>query len=268
MISRALRRWACCVVALAAVPTLAQAQQQAAQVEDGEDERRAAYLRFFTGVGVTGDSDLRIRQPALGTDLTFERVSWEHKSLSTDWTKDSIPYVGARVGFFFREPSWLGLSFEVLHFKVFAEDDEPLRVAGIDEGIPIDNVAPMSDFVQRYQVSNGVNMVLVNVQAHKGFGRSARFREGRADVYVGVGGGVTVPYTRSLIDGESRAQYEWGRPAMQLLGGVAWRVSPAWDLSLEYKLTRTTVDGEVAHGDSESILNTKHLAFGFGYHFG
>lgn len=74
-----------------------------------QSERRAPSLRLFTGVGVTGASDLRIRQSVLGTDLTFEQVAWEHKSLSTEWTRDSIPYVGARAEFFFREPNWLGV---------------------------------------------------------------------------------------------------------------------------------------------------------------
>lgn len=106
-----------------------------------QTERRAPSLRFFTGVGVTGSSDLRIRQPALGTDLTFEQVAWEHKSLSTEWTRDSIPYVGARAEFFFREPTWLGVSVDVLHFKVFAPagparqgDRDRSARAGRDDG--------------------------------------------------------------------------------------------------------------------------------------
>ena len=39
-----------------------------------------------------------------------------------------------------------------------------------------------------------------------------------------------------------------------------------WDISLEYKFTVTTVDGEVAYGDSRSRLRTHHLALGLGYH--
>ena len=100
------------------------------QAADEQTERRSPYVRAYTGVGVTGPTDLRIRQPTLGTDLTFEQVSWEHKSLSTDWTRDSIPYVGVRGGFFFREPRWLSLSVEVLHFKIFAEPATPVRVTG------------------------------------------------------------------------------------------------------------------------------------------
>ena len=233
----------------------------------GQSERRAPYVRLFSGLGVTGASDLRIRQPVRGTDLTFEQVSWEHKSLSTEWTRDSIPYVGARLGFFFHEPRWLGVSVEVLHFKIFAAQDQLVRVRGVDEGQAVDTTAPFSQFVQGYQVSNGVNMVLGNLEAHRQLARSTRFPDGRVDVYGGFGVGVTIPYTRSLIDGQFLRGYEWGRVATQLLGGVAWNLSPRWDASMEYKFTATTVNGSVAGGDSLSRLRTNHLVFGLGFQF-
>ena len=247
-------------LAMAVLPT-------SAQVGDGDEERRRFHVRLYSGVGITADSDLRIRQPALGTDLTFEQVSWEHRSLSTVWTRDSIPYVGVRGGFVFREPRWLGLSIEVVHFKVFAEEEKRVRVRGTDEGLPVDTSAPMEQFVQQYQVSNGVNLVLGNVEAHRRLARSVQFPDGRAALYGGLGAGVTIPFTRSSIDGQSAGQYEWGRLATQALGGLSWQVSPWLDLSMEYKFTLTTVDGEIARGDSRSRLRTHHLVVGFGYHF-
>ena len=255
-----LARMACACLALAVLPTLVKA-------DDGQGERRRPYVRLLSGVGITRRSDLQIRQPALGTNLTFERVSWEHKSLSPRWTRDSIPYMGVRAGLFFRESQWLGVSIEVLHFKILAKEEKRVRVRGIDEGTPVDTVAPMARFVQIYRVSNGVNMILGNVEAHQRFARNARFPGGRADLYAGLGAGVTIPYTSSLIDGQRRAQYDWGRLATQMLGGLSWHISRHWDISLEYKFTRTTVDGAVAQGDSRSRLRTNHLAVGLGFHF-
>ena len=259
MTVRAFVRVACASVAVVLMTGPAQAG-------DEQAARRGPYLRLYSGVGVTGDSDLRIHQPSLGTDLILERVSWEHRSLTTDWSRDSIPYVGVRAGFFFREPEWLSLSFEVLHFKILAETEKRVRVTGTDEGAAVNTVAPMRQFVQTYQVTNGVNMILANVQVHERLVRSARFADGRADIYGGLGAGVTIPYTRSTIDGETRGQYEWGRLATQVLGGFSWQMSRHWDISLEYKFTVTTVDGEVAYGDSRSRLRTHHLALGLGYH--
>ena len=98
---------------------------------DAQNEPRGPSLRLFTGLGITSASDLRIRQPSLGTDLTFQQVAWEHNSLSTEWTRDSIPYVGARAEFFFREPSWLGAPVEVLNFKIFAPGASPSGSVGL-----------------------------------------------------------------------------------------------------------------------------------------
>ena len=106
-----------------------------------------------------------------------------------------------------------------------------------------------------------------NVEAHRRLARTVRFPDGRADLYGGLGAGVTIPYTRSVIDGQSWGQYEWGQLATQVLGGLSLYISRRWDISLEYKFTLTTVDGEVAGGDSRSRLRTHHLVLGLGYHF-
>ena len=248
----------CALLALFLTPAVA---------DDSDGQRRRPYVRLFSGIGITRNSDLRIHQPGLGTNLTFEQVSWEHRSLSTSWTRDSIPYMGARAGFFFRQPRWLGASIEVLHFKIIAENEQRLRVRGTDDGTPVDAVLPLAQFVEVYRVTNGVNMMLGNIQVHRQFASSPRFPRGRADLYGGVGAGVTIPFTSSVIDGQPRAQYEWGRLATQLLTGLSWHASRHWDLSLEYKFTRTTVDGAVAGGDSRSRLRTNHLTFGFGHVF-
>ena len=97
--------------------------------------------------------------------------------------------------------------------------------------------------------------------------RSTRFPHGQLDVYTGIGSGVTIPHTSSWINGHQWAGYEWGPVALQALAGISWRTSEHWDLSLEYKLTRTTVDGSVAGGDSHSRLHTNHITFGFGYQY-
>ena len=231
------------------------------------EERQRVHLRLFTGLGLTKSGDLRIRQPRLGTDLLFERVTWEHHSLTTRWTRDSIPYTGLRAERFFQHPSWLAASVEVVHFKITATPQHRIRVRGADNGTPIDTVAPFYQFVQQYRVTNSVNLLLGNLQAHRGIMSNTRFPHGQLDVYTGIGSGVTIPHTSSSIDGDRLAGYEWGRPALQALAGISWRTSEHWDLSLEYKFTRTTVDGSVANGDSRSRLHTNHLPFGFGYQY-
>ena len=65
-------------------------------------------------------------------------------------------------------------------------------------------------FVEVYRVTNGVNLFLVNIQAHQGLVRSTEFPRGRIDLYAGGGSGVTMPFTKSVIAGESRGSTSWG----------------------------------------------------------
>ena len=229
-----------------------------------QDASRGPYVRVFSGLGITRPGDLSIRQPALDLGLTFEQVSWAHQSLSTEWTRDSIPYMGARVGGFPLGVPWLGVSAEVVHFTVRAEADRLVRVTGVVGAAPIDLTVPLDQFVQRYQVGNGVNLILGNIQAHRWIGRGTGTSPPRADLYAGVGAGTTVTHTNSVVNGGSRAQYDLGGFAMQAFAGVAWRLFPRWELSGEYKLSRTTIDGAVDRGTSHSRLYTNHVVLGIG----
>ena len=235
--------------------------------EDDQSVRRGPYVRAFTGVGITRAAISGYDSQPSGRTLRSNGSPGSTGRYQPTGIGTRFHTLACAAAFFFRDPQWLSVSVEVLHFKSFAEDENAVRVRGTDEGVAVDTVAPMNRFVQQYQVSNGVNMLLGNVHAHKRVAKSSRFADGRVDVYAGVGAGVTFPFTRSVIDGESRGQYERGRPATQLLGGVAWRLSPGWDVAVEYKFTATIVDGSVANGDSESRLRTHHLVFGLGVHF-
>ena len=174
------------------------------------------FVQFYSGLGLTEDSDLRIRVPAEGFDLTFSRVSWEDYSLS----QPSIPYIGVRVGRFFERRPWLGLAVDVIHYKVFARIEHQVDVSGTFQGSQISGTAPLGQFVQRYNVGNGVNMYLLTALARQRRGRSEEFPDGRWRPYVGLGLGAAVLYTHSTIFDESREGYEAGKPAIQLLDAL------------------------------------------------
>ena len=148
--------------------------------QESQSVGRPPYVRLYSGVGVTRESSLRIRQPGLVTDLTFTPVSWEHRSLTTDWTRDSIPDVGVRAGFFVSRAPWLAGSVEVVHFKILAETDESAQVSGTHRGVSVDTVAPVGQFVEVYRVTNGVNLFMANVELHAG--KLSTSHEPRLDV--------------------------------------------------------------------------------------
>jgi hypothetical protein len=221
------------------------------------------FVQLYTGLGLTGDSDLRIRVPEEGFDLTFSRVSWEDYSLS----RPSIPYIGVRVGRFFERRPWLGLAVDVIHYKVFARTDHTVDLRGTLDGTQVSGTAPLGNFVQRYNVGNGVNMYLLTALARLRRGRSDEFPDGRWRPYAGLGLGATVLYTHSTVLGESREGYEAGKLGAELLAGLELQLNRRFAVFGEYKRTRTDANGSVVGGGSETRLDSDHFVIGGGYHF-
>ena len=229
-----------------------------------ETGRGDLFLKAYTGLGLTADSDLRIVQPSRGNDLTFEGVSWDDRSL----TGPSVPYLAVRLGYFFRRVPWLGLSADVMHFKVFADTGDRLRVRGQRRGQPIDTVQTLGRIVQRYNVANGVNMLLLNVQGRWRFGRTPQSERDRFELYLGAGAGPTLLYTHSEVERvEEPGGYDGGELGTQLFLGWQLNFRRHLDAFFEYKSTRTDANGPVPGGTSEARLSSDHYVFGFGYHF-
>jgi hypothetical protein len=216
-------------------------------------------LAGFTGVGLTEDSDLAIREPGRGTAVVFRDASFDDKSLELV----SAPYVGWRLTRGSERRPRIALALEVLHFKIFAETDRLVDAEGTFRGFPIDGPVAMDAFVQQYDVANGVNMVMLDLIV-----RRPGLAGGRVELYAGLGAGPTVPYTKATVGGSGGdGHYELSKLGGQLLAGALWQLSGRWDLFAEAKLTRTTVDGTFDGGESEVDLTTRHGVAGVGYRF-
>jgi hypothetical protein len=230
-------------------------------------QRGEFYLKVSTGVGLSEDSDLDIRQSDVSpgdTSLTFSGVEWEDHSLEGP----SARYTDVRLGYFLASKPWLGVAADFLHFKIFAEVDQPLRVTGRTASGPIDTVQPMSDIVERYIVGNGVNFIPISFIARARNKRSERFPHGRVQPYTGFGLGPTLLYTQSTVNGRSRSgPYEFGSVGVQAIGGIHFQVSRRWDVFAEYKYTYTQVNGSIKNGSSRSDLHSNHFTVGGGIHF-
>ncbi len=221
------------------------------------------FVQLYTGLGLTEDSELRVRVPGERFDLTFRQVSWEDYSLS----QPSIPYIGVRIGRFFERRPWLGLAVDIIHYKVFARTDRLVEVSGTLDGDQVAGTAPLGQFVQRYNVGNGVNMYLLTGLARLRRGRSDEFPDGRWRPYAGLGVGATVLYTHSTVLDESRQGYEAGKLATELLAGMELQLSRRFAVFGEYKRTRTDANGSVVGGDSATRLDSDHFVVGGGYRF-
>lgn len=243
-------------------PVVAAAQAPPDPIQEPAPSRDF-FLKVFTGVALSESSDLRIVQPDLGNDLVFEQVTWDDHSLSGP----SIPYVAVRGGFFSKRRPWLGASLDVVHYKVFADRNDELRVRGLRFERPIDRVQPLRRIVQQYDIANGINMVLLNLHLRRRLGANRDGRP-RGELYLGVGVGPSFLYNQSVIDGELRpGSYDSGRLAAQVLAGAQLNLRRRFDVFFELKRTRVDADGPIARGESESRIDSDHYVVGVGYHF-
>lgn len=212
-------------------------------------------IAAYTGGARTAASNLEVSQPTLGTDLTFRDVRFDSRSFEPPL------YYGLRGGYFLNQLPLLGFEAEFIHLKVFSDPRQRVRVNGQRRGVPIEGELPLGEIVQQYSISHGVNLLLFNAAARRGF------QDGRVILTGRVGVGPTLPHTESRIEGEAQEQYEIGSLAWQAAGGAEFKLWRRLYLLGEYKFTRTRQRGKVSAGNAESLLRTHHGVFGLSYHF-
>jgi hypothetical protein len=235
----------------------AQSEQSSVTPDDAGGWTVAAYL----GGARTSSSSLAISQPALGNELTFEDVQFQSRSFNPPL------YYGFRGGYFIRRAPFIGIEAEFIHLKVFSNPQQRVRASGVRRGAAIGRELPLGEIVQQYSISHGVNLLLFNVAARHGIGRVPDSASGRL-IFTGRAGiGPTLPHTESNIDGQPQQQYEIGRLAWQVAGGVEFKLWRGMYALGEYKFTRTRQEGKIASGRAESLLRTHHGVFGLSYHF-
>ena len=167
------------------------------------------------------------------------------------------------MAFFPAKRRWLGVEGEFIHLKVFADTARSAHVSGTLRGHAIDEVRPIGSVVERFSISHGMNVLLVNAVVRRQGPRADGGRTpARWSLAGRVGAGPSIPHPESTIDGISLERYEWGALAMHLAGGAEVRVAGRLSLMGEYKLTRTKQDVTVAAGTAQTTLVTHHLAFG------
>ena len=215
----------------------------------------AAYL----GDAHTQNAGVHIRQQPLGTDLLFRDVSYRGESF------ESPQYYGLRGGNFFTEH--FGLETEFIHLKVFANLGRSVPTRGTVAGVPTSGSFPMSTFVQRFSVSHGMNMLLVNFVARKQFFPAPQERLGRLLINGRAGVGATIPRAETEIMGLRDEHYQWARVALQFAGGAEVRLWRKLYALGEYKYTHSDERFRVSGGDATTLQRSHHGVFGLAIHF-
>src|SRR5262245_46898505 len=180
--------------------------------------RAQFYFQGYFGGNHTQSSDIRIQQPGSGVDLTFTSVPWEAKPIETP------PYYGYRAGYTsVHNGPTMGIEFEFLHMKAYADTLTPVGVVGKAGGASVAGTATMAARgVERYSMSHGLNFLLINAVVRQPVGKSG------AKIVVRGGLGPTLPHGESVVFGVSQEQYEWagvgGQAAMGVELPIAWRI--------------------------------------------
>jgi opacity protein-like surface antigen len=216
------------------------------------------YLSAYTGATSTANSALRIDQPGRNTQLELRPVVWRDRSLSAPL------YYGYRTGYGWRH---FALEGEFIHTKAYAQTDRTAQITGRAAGAPVNGTARIDSVVQRFNISHGVNLVLLNGVWRYGLWRETRRSPARLLLTARAGAGVTVPHPESTVLGESRERYQYGRPAWQVGGGAEYRLWRGLHALAEYKFTRTRQRVDIVAGEAEALLRTHHGVFGLSWHF-
>lgn len=228
-------------------------------------QAQRVHLSLYGGGTATSPSDLRLVQPATGTDAVFEGVHWRGRPFEGSY------YYGYRIGTFFRKNPRLGIELDFTHYKVYAKVEENRRVHGTWQGAPIDEVAPMNDRVQEFRITNGVNSLALDVVYRWAARRSPGFDEGRVQPYVAAGPAFHILYPFNLVDGEKneRRNLQNSGFGYQARGGVLYGLTRHVSLFLEAKFIHSgNAKVDIARGGTgETILKTWHSIGGVQYTF-
>jgi hypothetical protein len=120
---------------------------------------------------------------------------------------------------------------------------------------------PLANVVQRFSMSHGVNLALMNIVVREQVPLASRARE---HVYgtLRAGVGATIPDTESTVMQQSHQGYQWGRGAYQLASGLEAPVKGSFGLFAEYKFTWTHQHNAIAGGTADLTLRSHHFVGG------
>ncbi|MFA5983022.1 MAG: hypothetical protein WC782_03310 [Methylococcaceae bacterium] len=219
-------------------------------------------IALYSGQAYVDDGDLNLKQG--NTNLNFNNVSWGDRSF------DSPAYYGARVGYWFDSaPNW-GVSVDYSHLKNYLNVDKNVQVTGVRDGVAVNGVERVSNTIQDFNESHGVNTVTFNGH-YRWFPTGQRDQSllGRAQLYTGLGAGFSVPHVEALINGARTFEYQAGAGAViNGLLGVNYDIYSFISGFAEYKLTYVNNEDDLKGGGTISKETVNHqLIFGLAAHF-
>lgn len=213
----------------------------------------------YTGSSHTRDSDLRLVLPGSGTDLTARDVRWDARPFK------AAPYYGLRAAHFFERYENWGAALDFVHYKMYAKVDRTVSVDGMWKGARVASLGPLNQYVQRFEISHGVNVLSLN-----GIYRwlDPRLAAGRLRPYAGAGLAYYRPHAEGVVGNVPfETGYEPSGFGYQLLAGAQYQLTERTGLFVETKFNSGTAKVDFAGGRAETPLRTFHLVGGISFAF-
>jgi hypothetical protein len=216
------------------------------------------YFSVSAGGNHTQPADVTVDVPSAGLDVTYHDVPFSARSLA------SPQYYMWRLGRLFGPRQRFGLEFEFTHLKVIADASKSYLTSGQIAGVAIPGgaVLPMSAEVQEYQMTHGLNFLIVN-----GVWRMPVGSNHRLAFVARAGLGTTLPHAETSVLGQSSQHYEFAGIGVEGSAGVAVKISHLLSLIADYKVSEAQPRITVVSGTGQTTALTQQVAIGLALGF-
>jgi hypothetical protein len=203
-------------------------------------------------------ADVTVNVPGAGLDVTYQRVHFSARPL------DSPQYYVWRVGRLFGAHERFGVEFEFTHLKVIGDTSRSYVASGQVNGvaIPSGSSLPMNAEVQEYQMTHGLNFLLVNA-----VGRWPITSSRRLSLVTRAGMGTTLPHAETEVLGLSQERYEFTGLGVEGSAGLAIQLGHLLSLITDYKVSEARPRITVVSGTAQTRALTQQVAIGLALGF-
>ena len=221
--------------------------------------RAEIYIAAFAGAARTRPATVTLVQSDPASRLTLRNVPFGGRSF------ESPIYYGYRAGYYLTRH--FGVEAEFIHLKIYADLSEPVSIEGNNAGVAVREQAPMSQYAQQFEVSHGLNMVLVNAIARRSLAGSSEPSQARLALVGRLGAGPTIPHPEVIVRGVGSGSYQSGPVAVQAAAGLEGLVWRGLRALLEYKFTFTPTSFSIPDGKASLHVHSQHLITGLAVYF-
>lgn len=218
--------------------------------------RAQMYGSISLGANHTFPADVTVNVPAAGLGVTYHGVQFSARPF------DSPQYYNWHLGRLFGPRRRFGVEFEFTHLKVISDTSKSYAASGTIKftAIPSDSTLPMNAEVQEYQMTHGLNFLIVNV-----VGRFPLRFNPRLSLIARLGLGDTLPHAETNVLQQSIQRYEFAGLGIQGSAGLAMRLSHLISLIADYQISDADPQITVVGGTGRTRALSQQVALGLAF---